>query len=118
MKKIAIIGLSTGLIFGMMLFFFVKGVRAHDNETQKFNGNFPAKQVRELWQVCSFTFQQRHPQLPQPLRWLVCDCYTDIIRRDMTPESAARSNPVQAKELTVTLINECNSIMGAPEIST
>ena len=117
MKKIAMIGLSTGLIFGMMLFFFVKGVRAQDNET-KFNGNFPAKQIRELWQVCSFTFQQRHPQLPQPLRWLVCDCYTDIIRRDMTPESAARSNPVEAKDLTVTLINECNGLMGAPEIQT
>jgi len=92
---------------------------AHDNETtDKFNGNYPTLQVRELWQVCSLTFQQKHPQLPQALRWLVCDCYTDIIRRDYTPDQAARKGSLDEKELTVTLIQECNGLLPTDEIHT
>jgi len=105
--RIFIGGLSLGLVFGVMLFFFVKGVRAHDNET-KFDGTYPASQIRELWQVCSYSFQTRHPQLPQPLRWEVCDCYVDTIRQFMTPKEALNASPTQAKELTLKLINECN----------
>ena len=39
---------------------------AQDNAT-KFNGNFPTKQVRALWQVCSFTFLQKQPEIPLKL---------------------------------------------------
>jgi len=74
----------------------------------KFNGNFPTKQVRELWQVCSFTFQQRQPEIPQPLRWEMCDCYVDVIRRTMTPEESLNITPEQAKKLTLELIDQCN----------
>ena len=82
-------------------------VVAQDNAT-RFNGNFPASQIRNLWQVCSFTFQTKHPQVPQPLRWETCDCYVDVIREMMTPEEALNSSASQAKELTSKLINQCN----------
>ena len=116
-KLIIIICCSILLLFaGAKL----KSVLANDNKTtKKFNGNYPTLQVRELWQVCSLTFQQKHPGLPQALRWLVCDCYTDIIRRDYTPEQAARQGAgLNEKELTVTLINECNGLLPTDDIHT
>ena len=80
---------------------------AQDNAT-KFNGNYPTKQVRKLWQVCSFTFLQRQPEIPQPLRWEMCDCYVDVIRETMTPEESLDTSPEQAKKLTLELIDQCN----------
>jgi len=77
-------------------------------EEPKFNGNFLTKQIRELWQVCSITFQTNHPQLDQALRWEVCDCYTDLIRRTLTPDKLGTLDYKQAKELSSKLINECN----------
>ena len=112
------------IVCGSILLFFalakMKSVYAHDNVTKtKFDGNFPAKQIRELWQVCSFTFQTRHPQVPQPIRWETCDCYTDVIRETMTPESATNSTPAEAQELTVELINQCNDKFNPqPQINT
>ena len=101
------------IVCGSILLFFalakVKSVMAHDNVTvTKFDGNFPAKQIRELWQVCSFTFQTRHPQVPQPVRWETCDCYVDVIRETLTSESARNSTKEEAQELTVELIQQCN----------
>ena len=97
-----------------LLFFVVKGVRAHDNESQKyydnrkFDGNYPAKQIRELWMVCSATFQAKQPQLPQPTRWEVCDCYTDVIRETLLPEEVSKISFEEARKLTVKLIKQCN----------
>jgi len=102
-----------GLIVSL-LFFFVKGVKAHDNESQKyydnrkFDGNYPASQIRELWQVCSMTFQAKQPQLSQPARWEVCDCYTDVIRETHSSEEAYNMERDQAKKLTLKLIDRCN----------
>ena len=102
-----------GLIVFLM-FFFVKGVRAHDNESQryydnrKFDGNYPAKQIRELWMVCSATFQAKQPQMPQVTRWEVCDCYTDVIREEYSSEDAINMNADQARKLTLKLIDRCN----------
>jgi hypothetical protein len=99
-----------------LLFFVVKGVRGGnvippDNvTTTKFNGNYPSSQIRELWQVCSATFQMRHPQLPQPLRWDVCDCYTDVIRKTLSPDAAKNATPEEARKLTLTLIDQCNGM--------
>ena len=100
------------IICSSILLFFVgaklKSVFAHDNVT-KFSGDYPSKQIRELWQVCSFTFQTRHPQVPQPIRWETCDCYTDVIRGKMTSAEALNSSKEQAQELTIELINQCNA---------
>ena len=82
-------------------------VLAQDNDT-KFNGNYPTKQVRELWQVCSFTFLQRQPQVAQSLRWDLCDCYVDVIRGSMTPEESLDTTLEQTRKLTEDLIDQCN----------
>jgi hypothetical protein len=118
-KKIAM-----SLFIGMVMVFFVKGVGAHDNMSQKyydnreFDGNYKAGQIRELWQVCSMNFQTKHPALPQPLRWKVCDCYVDVIRRMMTSDEAQNSTPAQAEELTARLINKCNTMLDKPPVMT
>ena len=90
---------------------------ARDNAT-KFNGNFPSEQIRNLWQVCSITFQNRHPQLPQLLRWQVCDCYTDVIREILSPEEISKIDYEEARELTVRLIDQCNGRFDKPPIMT
>ena len=77
-------------------------------EEPKFNGNFLTKQIRELWQVCSITFQTNHPQLDQALRWEVCDCYTDLIRKTLTPDKLGKLGNKEAIELSSKLIKECN----------
>lgn len=104
-NKLIIIVCSSILLF--FVFAKMKSVWAEDNVT-KFSGDFPAKQIRELWQVCSFTFQTRHPQVPQPIRWETCDCYVDVIRETLTSESARNSTKEEAQELTIELIQQCN----------
>ena len=74
-----------------------------------FNGSFPTGQIRELWQICSVTYQYKLPQLPEQVRWLICDCYADKIREDLTPETVVELNYKEAKELSLKLINECNT---------
>ena len=108
-----------------MLLFFVKGVKGGnvippDNvTTTKFNGNFNSKRIRELWQVCSFTFQQRHPELPQDLRWTTCDCYLDTIRETLSPDKVMKMTPAGQAALTKSLIKTCNGIMDVkPSIMT
>tara|TARA_R100001480_G_scaffold143664_1_gene141432 strand:- start:510 stop:830 length:321 start_codon:yes stop_codon:yes gene_type:complete len=77
-----------------------------------FNGNFPTNQIRELWQICSITYQYKVPQMAEPLRWLICDCYVDTIREDLSPEKVVELNYEEAKELSARLINECNTKLG------
>ena len=93
----------------VIIVFLVVGnvVLAQDNAT-KFNGNFPTGQIRNLWQVCSIQFQERQPQIPQPLRWDVCDCYVDVIRESLSPEEISKLDFEEAKKLTIKLIEQCN----------
>ena len=120
-KDIIVYSFILGLITFLMFFFVkgiraedVKGLRAEDNKTQKyydnrkFDGNYPAKQIRELWMVCSQTFQARHPNMMQFTRWDVCDCYTDVIRETYSSEESLNMKADQAKKLTVKLISRCN----------
>ena len=44
-------------------------------------------------------------------RWVICDCYTDLIRKDLTPERINKMEYEEAKELSTKLINECNVIL-------
>ena len=93
-------------------------VVAQDNAT-RFNGNFPASQIRNLWQVCSIQFQHKQPQLPQPLRWDVCDCYVDVIRETLSPDEISKLDFEEAKKLTVRLIDQCNGKLDSnPSIMT
>ena len=88
-------------------------------EEPKFNGNFPTGQIRELWQICSVTYQYKQPQLPEQIRWMICDCYVDTIREDLSPEKVIDIEYKEAKELSLKLINECNKKIGKqPDIMT
>ena len=103
----------------IIVFLVVGGTTLAQDNATKFNGNFPTKQVRELWQVCSFTFQQRQPEIPQPLRWEMCDCYVDVIRGTMTPEESLNITPEQTRKLTLELIDQCNGKLDKkPQIMT
>ena len=44
-------------------------------------------------------------------RWVICDCYTDMIRKDLTPDKVKDMEYEAAKELSAKLINECNVIL-------
>ena len=78
---------------------------------KKFSGNFPTAHIRELWQICSMTYQHKHPQLDQMTRWIICDCYTDTIRKDLSPDKVKQMEHEEAKKLSEKLINECNIIL-------
>lgn len=77
----------------------------------EFGGNFPTAHIRELWQICSMTYQHKHPQLNQMTRFVICDCYTDLIRKDLTPEKINKMEYEEARKLSAKLINECNVVL-------
>ena len=42
---------------------------------------YSTEQIREMWQACSQNFQIRFSQIPQRIRWPLCDCYMDHLRK-------------------------------------
>ena len=42
---------------------------------------YSTEQIREMWQDCSYNFQINFPQIQQRIRWPLCDCYTDHLRK-------------------------------------
>ncbi len=74
----------------------------------KFSGDFPTAHIRELWQICSMTYQYKQPQLNQMTRWMICDCYTDTIRKDLSPDKVKNMEYEEAKKLSAKLISQCN----------
>ena len=78
---------------------------------EPYSGKFPTAHIRELWQICSVTYQYRQPGIDQMSRWIICDCYTDMIRKDLTPDKVKDMEYEAAKELSAKLINECNIIL-------
>ena len=75
----------------------------------RFNGNYLSGQIRELWQICSVTFQLNHPSLNQMIRWEICDCYCDTIRESLAPEVLQKMKKEETKSLSLKLIETCNS---------
>ena len=75
----------------------------------RFNGNYLSAQIRELWQICSATFQSKHPSLDQLTRWHICDCYCDTIREEFPPKILIKMEQEETKILSEKLIDRCNS---------
>ena len=95
---------------GILIYFFSLSLMAGTVVAEPlYNGNFPTGQIRELWQICSVTYQYKQPQLPEQGRWMICDCYVDTIRQDLSPEKVIGLEYKEAKELSLKLINECNT---------
>ena len=58
--------------------------------------------------MCSLSFRQKNPFLSQEIIWKACDCYTDVIRGEMTPEEVEGPKPVTRLDLKKILIERCN----------
>ena len=74
----------------------------------KYNGNFDTMQVRGIWMMCSLSFRQKNPFLPQDIVWKACDCYSDVIRQELTPEEVEGSKEIIDVNLQKMLIERCN----------
>ena len=53
-------------------------------------------------------FQMKQPTMSSILRQMLCDCYTDTIRADFTPDEIKDKESIKAKGLTNRLVEECN----------
>ena len=58
--------------------FFLLGSYGYAKEPEL---EYSTEQIREMWQDCSYNFQIKFPQIQQSIRWPLCDCYTDHLRK-------------------------------------
>ena len=64
-------------------------------------------------------FQMKQPTLTPIMRQMMCDCYTDTIREDFTPDEIKDEESIKAKGLTNRLVEKCNlKIQPPPKIDT
>jgi hypothetical protein len=64
-------------------------------------------------------FQMKQPTMSSILRQMLCDCYTDTIRTDFTPDEIKDKESIKAKGLTNRLVKECNlKIQPPPKVDT
>ena len=61
-----------------------------------------------LWMMCLLSFRQKNLFLPQDIVWKACDCYTDVIRQELTPEQVEGSKEIIDINLQKKLIEKCN----------
>ena len=61
--------------------------------------------------VCSVSWKQKNPFMPQTLLWQVCDCYTDTIRKNLTPEEVDGQEKITRIDLTKVLTEKCNTMI-------
>ena len=76
--------------------------------TAKYNGNYPTSQIRGVWMMCSLSFQKNSPFLEREIVWTACDCYTDIIRQELTPIEVEGPEPITRLDLKKVLVERCN----------
>ena len=49
--------------------------------------------------------------MPQTILWHVCDCYTDTIREELTPEEVGGQEKITRIDLTKVLTEKCNTMI-------
>ena len=69
--------------------------------------DYSTEHVREIWQACSFNFQAQFPQIPQAIRWPLCDCYVDHLRKNLTSLQVKTLSPIEAKTLGLQVAVVC-----------
>ena len=80
---------------------------------------YSTQQVRELWQICSFSFRTQYPGLGQDVYMPVCDCYLDHMRGNYTPKQVIDNMTKEDQaQLTQELKVECNPKIEKPPIMT
>ena len=76
---------------------------------------YSTQQVRELWQICSFSFRTQYPGLGQDIYMPVCDCYLDHMRGNYTPKQVIDNMTKEDQaQLTQELKVECNPKIEKP----
>ena len=77
---------------------------------------FPTKNIREMWYSCSIEFQKILPSMKEGTRIYLCDCYTDYMRKNFTPEQVLAMTPEQARSLGFKMRTICP--LPTPQINT
>ena len=57
--------------------------------------------------MCSLSFFQINPTIDQTVRWPICDCYTDVIRNNYSPNELNVLSDNESKIMSQKLIKEC-----------
>ena len=79
---------------------------------------FDTKEVREMWYACSTEFQKITPYMPEVVRIYLCDCYTDHMRIDYTPDQVKGLTKDQSRVLGLKLKEICPIPVNPPKIDT
>jgi hypothetical protein len=58
--------------------FFLLGSYGYAKESEL---EYYTEQIRETWQACSYKIQEEFPQITKRIRWHLCDCYMDHLRK-------------------------------------
>ena len=77
---------------------------------------FPTKNIREMWFACSLEFRRIRPAMLEEVRIYLCDCYTDYMRKNFTPEQVLAMTPEQARSLGFKMRTICP--LPTPQINT
>ena len=77
---------------------------------------FPTKNIREMWWACSLEFRKIRPNMREDSRVYLCDCYTDYMRKNYTPEQVMSMTQEQARTLGFRMRRICPLPM--PQIMT
>ena len=73
-----------------------------------YSGDYPTLQIREMWHVCSLSFQQNAPYTPFPEMMRMCDCYVDHMRKNYSSKGLTNL-PVNVGKLSGEQLNKtCN----------
>ena len=88
--------------------------RAAEEEESAFK--FPTKNIREMWWACSLEFRKIRPNMREDSRVHLCDCYTDYMRKNYTPEEVLSMTQEQARTLGLRMRRICP--LPVPQIMT
>jgi len=111
-KCICIVCIS---LFVMFLYAaFIQGGYAYGKESTL---KFPTKNIREMWLACSIEFRRIRPTMLEESRVYLCDCYTEYMRKNFTPEYVLKMTPEQARLLGFKMRTIC-PFPTTPQINT
>ncbi|MBL7036178.1 MAG: hypothetical protein ISR93_10605 [SAR324 cluster bacterium] len=80
----------------------------HVMDKNIYSGDYPTLQIREMWHVCSLSFQQKAPQTPFPEMMRMCDCYVDHMRKNFPSKSLNNLSISTGKSIGEQLNLTCN----------
>ena len=94
------------MLFTFVIFMYASVIQGTAYGKEK-KLDYSTEHVREIWQACSFNFQAQFPQIPQAIRWPLCDCYVDHLRKNLTSLQVKTLSPIEAKTLGLQVAVVC-----------